>query len=63
MAMKLFKLIFMARFIKILEQICLIEEGATIRLDPTKANKDAQKINKGWHKVYTSLDSIKRKLV
>lgn len=58
MAMKLFKLIFMARFIKILEQICLIEEGATIRLDPMKANKDDQKINKGCHKVYTSLDSL-----
>ena len=46
----------MVRFIKILEQICPIEEGATIRLVPMKAGKDAQKINKDYHKVYTSSD-------
>ena len=56
--MKLFKLIFMVRFIKVLEQICPIEEGATIRLVPMKAVKDAQKINKDCHKVYTFLDSL-----
>lgn len=41
----------MARFIKVLEQICSIEEGATMRLVPMKADKDAKKINKGCHKV------------
>ena len=50
--MKLFKLIFMVRFIKISEQVCSIEEGATLRLVPTKADKDARKINKDCHKVY-----------
>ena len=49
--MKLFKLIFMVRFINILEQIWPIEEGATYRLIPMKAVKDAQKINKDCHKV------------
>ena len=38
---KLFKLIFMARFIKILEQIRPIAEGATARLVPIKADEDA----------------------
>ena len=50
-AMKLFKLIFMARFIKILEQISPIAEGATARLVPIKADKDARKINEDCHKV------------
>ena len=53
--MKLFLLIFMVRFIKILEQIWSIEEGATSRLVPMKAAKDAQKINKDCHKVNTFL--------
>ena len=52
--MKLFKLIFMVRFIKISEHIWPIEEGATSRLVPTKAVKDARKINEYCHKVYTS---------
>lgn len=46
----------MVRFIKISEQVCSIEEGATLRLVPTKADKDARKINKDCHKVYNSLD-------
>ena len=64
-ALKLSKLIFMVRFIKVLEQIWPIEEGATARLVPMnpeglaapkistrrKAAKDAQKINKDCHKV------------
>ena len=49
--MKLSKLIFMVRFINILEQIWPIEEEATIRLVPMKAGKDAQNINKDRHKV------------
>ena len=63
--MKLSKLIFMVRFIKILEQVWPIEEGATARLVPMnpeglaapkistrrKAAKDAQKINEDYHKV------------
>ena len=49
--MKLFKLIFMVRFINILEQVWPIEEGATARLVPMKAAEDAQKINKDCHKV------------
>ena len=56
--MKLSKLIFMVRFIKVLEQVWPIEEGATARLVPMKAVKDAQKINKDCHKVYTSSDSL-----
>lgn len=52
---KLFKLIFMVRFIKILEQVWLIEEEATYRLVPMKAGKDAQKIIKDYHKVYNFL--------
>ena len=56
--MKLFKLIFMVRFINIAEQICSIEEGATSRLVPTKADKDARKINKDYHKVYNSSDLL-----
>ena len=40
-ALKLSKLIFMVRFIKVLEQIWPIEEGATARLVPMKAAKDA----------------------
>ena len=50
--MKLFKLIFMVRFIKILEQIWSDEEGATSRLVPMKTAEDAQKINKDCHNVY-----------
>ncbi len=49
--MKLSKLIFMVRFINILEQVWPIEEGATARLVPMKAAKDAQKINEDYHKV------------
>lgn len=56
--MKLSKLIFMVRFINLLEQVWPIEEGAILRLVPMKAAKDAQKINKGCHKVYTSSDSL-----
>ena len=56
--MKLSKLIFMVRFIKLLEQIWPIEEGAILRLVPMKVDKDAQKINKDCHKVYTSSDSL-----
>ncbi len=52
--MKSFKLIFMVRFIKILERIRSIEEGATSRLVPMIAAKDARKINEYYHKVYTS---------
>ena len=48
----------MVRFIKILEQVWPIEEGATARLVPMKAVKDAQKINKDCHKVYTSSGSL-----
>ena len=51
MAMKLFKLIFMARFIKVSEQLCSIEERATMRLVSMKADKDARNINKDCHKV------------
>ena len=54
MSMKLSKLIFMVRFINILEQVWPIEEGATSRLVLMKAVKDAQKINEVYHKVYTS---------
>ena len=70
--MKLSKLIFMVRFINIMEQVWPVEEGATARLVPMnpeglaapkistcrKAVKDAQKINKDCHKVYTSSDSL-----
>ena len=56
--MKLSKLIFMVRFIKVSEQVWPIEEGATIRLVPMRAVKDARKINKGCHKVYISSDSL-----
>ena len=56
--MKLVKLIFMVRFIKLLEQICSIEEGATSRLVLTKTDKDARKINKDSHKVYNSSDLL-----
>ena len=65
--MKLFKLIFMVRFIKVSEQVWPIEEGATIRLVPMRAVKPARKINKDWllkspsfgcHKVYISSDSL-----
>ena len=51
--MKLFKLIFMVRFIKILRQIWSGEEGATFRLVPMNTAEDAQKINEDYHKVYT----------
>ena|GEM_PF-3857534 len=56
--MKLFKLIFMVRFIKVSEQVWPIEEEATIRLVPMRVAKDARKINKDCHKVYTSSDSL-----
>ena len=49
--MKLSKLIFMVRFINILEQVWPIEEEATARLVPMKAVKPAQKINEDCHKV------------
>ena len=41
----------MVRFIKILEQVWPVEEGATARLVLMKAAKDAQKINEDYHKV------------
>ena len=53
--MKLFKLIFMVRFIKILRQNGSAEEGATYRLVPMKTAEDAQKTNEDYHKVYTIL--------
>ena len=56
--MKLFKLIFMVRFIKILEQVCPIEEEATSRLVPIKADKDAQKVNKDCHNIYNSSEFL-----
>ena len=56
--LKLFKLIFMVRFIKILEGISSIEEAATYRSVPMIAKKYTQKINKDCHKVYTSLGSL-----
>ena len=49
--MKLFKLVFMARFINILEQIRPSEEGATVRLVPMKTDEDARKINEDCRKV------------
>ena len=56
--MKSFKLIFMVRFIKIPEGISSIEEVATLRSVPMRAEKYTRKINKGCHKVYTSSDSL-----
>ena len=56
--MKLFKLIFMVRFIKVLEGISSIEEVATSRSAPMRAEKYTQKINKDCHKVYSSSDSL-----
>ena len=56
--MKLFKLIFMVRFIKVLEVISSIEEAAAYRSVPMRAKKCTQKIYKDCHKVYTSLDSL-----
>ncbi len=47
--MKLFKLILMVRFIKILKQIRSIKEGTTARLVPMQADEDAQKINEDCH--------------
>ena len=47
--MKLFKLIFMARFIKILGWISSVEEAATFRSVPMREEKYAQKIDKGCH--------------
>ena len=49
--MKLLKLIFMVRFIKILEWISSVEE-ATTRSVPMRAEKDTLKIIKYCHKVY-----------
>lgn len=43
----MFRLIFMARFIKILEQIRPIAEGATFWLVPMKADKDKAEIKIG----------------
>ena len=56
--MKLSKLIFMVRFIKISEWISSIEEAATSRSVLMRATKDTRKINKDCHKVYTSSDSF-----
>ncbi len=56
--MKLLKLIFMVRFIKVLEGISSVEEAATSRSAPMRAEKYTQKINKDCHKVYTSLYSL-----
>ncbi len=44
--MKLSKLIFMVRFIKILEWISSIEEAATSRSVPMRAEKYAQRLMK-----------------
>ena len=44
----------MVRFIKILEWISSVEEAATYRSAPMRAEKDTQKINEDCHKVYTS---------
>ena len=44
----------MVRFIKILEWISSVEEAATYRSVPMRAEKDTQKINEDCHKVYTS---------
>ena len=38
----------MVRFINILKWISSIEEAATYRSVPMRAEKDAQKINKDW---------------
>ena len=43
---KLFKLIFMVRFIKVLEGISTVEEVETSRSAPVRAEKYTQKINK-----------------
>ncbi len=51
--MKLFKLIFMVRFIKILEWISSVEEAATYRSVPMRTGKGTRKINEDCHKVYT----------
>ena len=56
--MKLLKLIFMVRFIKILEWISSIEEAATSGSVPMRGEKDARNINKDCHKVYTSSDYL-----
>lgn len=50
--MKLLKLIFMVRFIKILEWISSVEEAVTTRSVPMRAEKDTLKIIKYCHKVY-----------
>ncbi len=50
-ALKLFRLIFMVRFINIMEQIWPVYGGATSRLVPMREEKYAQKIDKGCHKV------------
>ena len=42
--MKLFKLIFMVRFIKILKHVRAIAEGVTFRLVPIKADEDAERL-------------------
>ena len=49
--MKLSKLIFMARFIKVLGWISSVEEAATSRSVPMREKKYAQKIDKDCHKV------------
>ena len=48
----------MVKFIKILEGISSIKEAATLRSVPMRAEKDTQKINKGYHKVNTSLEKL-----
>ena len=45
----------MVRFIKLLEQIWPIEEGAILRLVPMKVDKDARKINKDCLKYMTKI--------
>lgn len=52
--MKLLKLIFMVRFIKILEWISSVEEAATTRSVPMRAEKDTLKIIKDCHEVFNS---------
>ncbi len=52
--MKLFKLIFMVRFNKILEWISPEEKAAPSRSEPMRTGKDIRKINEDCHKVYTS---------
>ena len=50
--MKLFKLIFLVRFIKVLEGISSVGEGATYRSTPMRAEKYTQKINENCHNFF-----------